>query len=169
MLPDPRKRQESHKRGRISSPRRENLALIVAAFSFGVSLAVGVVGYIAFHERTSVHLEGFAVANTLGSTPGGYGIDVSIINDSLRPVIVRSVSLEVDGVPVTEAAEYLPEPRILNDQSTRGDRPIEQAVAFPLAIPARGARTIGALFRFGHVDEVWYARERRSSRISFPL
>lgn len=127
-------------------------------FSLAVSLAVGVVGYIAFHERTSVDLEGFAVANTLSSTPSGYGVDVAIVNNSLRPVIVRSVGLEVDGVPVTEASEYLPEPRILKDQSMRGDQPVDQAIAFPLAIPARGTRTIGVLFRFGRVDEVWYAR-----------
>lgn len=137
---------------------RDNLALIVSAFSLGVALAAGLVSYFAFHEERSVNVDGFAVANTLGSTPNGYGVDVSVINDSLRPVIVSSVSLIVDGIKVTRASEYLPDPRSLNDQSTRGDESLEQALPFPLAIPARGTRTIGALFKFLRVDAVFYAR-----------
>lgn len=137
---------------------RDNLAVAMAAFSLGVAMAAGVVSYLAFHEDRSVNVEGFAIANTLGSTPNGYGVVVSIINDSLRPVIVRSVSVMVDGVSVTRASEYLSDPRSLNDQSTRGDESMQKALPFPLAIPARGTRSVGALFGFQRADEVFFAR-----------
>lgn len=138
--------------------RREIATLVVATIGVVISLLALVVSLLNHGEETTVKVEGVAVANTLGSTPMGYGIRVSIINDSLRPVIVKSLSLYVDGVAVAPAEEYLPDPRRLNDQSTRGDEPLHDAEPLPLAIPARGARTIAALLNFTRADEIFYAR-----------
>lgn len=142
--------------------KREIAPILISVSGIVISVLAFFLSYSVQNEQEAVRVEGVAVANTLGSTPKGYGIRLSLINDSLRPVIIRSVTLVVDGVRVAPALEYLPDARSLNDQSTRGDEPVRDAVPFPLTIRARGARTIAPLLSFAQADEIFYARRNNS-------
>lgn len=127
-------------------PRRESLALVISSISLAVSIIVGLLSYGALHEERAVRIDGFAAANPLGDTQPGYGIRVALINESLRPVIVRSMTLETDGTAIAPATSFLPSSKFLTDLSLQPDQPILATHTFPVALGARSTRTMAVFF-----------------------
>jgi hypothetical protein len=145
--------------------RRESLALVVAGFSLATAIVAGYLSYGALHEQRAVSIEGFAVANALGETKTGYGIRVSLVNESLRPVIVRSVDLMANGTKIGRAVAFTPEFDFLRYGSTMRDPGLE-AQPPPIAVGERSVRTVAALLDFSEpADEA----ERLDSRDKLEL
>lgn len=107
-----------------------------------------ILSFLADKEEAAVDFDAAASVNSLGSTPAGYAIRISLVNDSLRPVIVRSMRLKVSGKPVARIASFLSDDRAGSDASSLGDEPLEEARALPLALAARGTRTLVGLADF---------------------
>jgi len=90
--------------------------------------------------------------NFLGSTPAGYAVRISLVNDSLRPVIIRSMELKVSGRPLAPIAGFLSDTRAGADASALGDEPLEEARSLPFALTARGAQTLIGLADLSAAD-----------------
>ncbi len=122
----------------------------------------GVSAYFAHEaseEQRSVDLEGLATINSLGQTAAGYGVRVSLINGSLRPIIVRSIVLVVDGVRVAGATSYIKNAAILEDATRRHGQPFDDARTLPFTINARTTETIAAFLNLGSATEGLYLHE----------
>lgn len=112
------------------------------------------------NELTAVDLRGLASTNPFSSTPAGYAIRVSLSNGSLRPVIVRSMELEVAGEPVAEVTSFLPHAGPGADAVSLGDEPLESARSLPFAIPERGAQTLTAFADFSRAASQAYRKAK---------
>jgi hypothetical protein len=112
------------------------------------------------NELTAVDLRGLASTNPFSSTPAGYAIRVSLSNGSLRPVIVRSMELEVAGKPAAEVTSYLPHAGPGADAVSLGDEPLESARSLPFAIPERGAQTLTAFADFSRAASQAYRKAK---------
>jgi hypothetical protein len=117
------------------------LSVLIACFALLLS-------YLANQEEAAVDFDAAASVNSLGATPAGYAIHISLVNDSLRPVIVRSMRLKVSGRFVAPIASFLSDNRAGSDASALGDEPLEEARSLPVALAARGTRTLIGLADF---------------------
>jgi hypothetical protein len=129
---------------------RDSLALIISGISLSAALIAAYLSYSALHEQRAVHLGGFAAANPLGDMASGYGMRVSLINEGLRPIIVRSMALEVDNTTIGEATGFFRSTKFLTDLSLQPDQPLLAAQSFPFTLDARSTRTMAALFDIYH-------------------
>ncbi len=125
-----------------------------------ISLGAFYLSYLAHHETTKVDLRAVASTNPFGSTPVGYAIRVSLSNESLRPVIVKSMTLAVGGGPLAPVTSFLPNNGAKTDAVSLGDEPLEDAHSLPLALPARGATTLTAFADFSRAAEQAQLKER---------
>jgi hypothetical protein len=123
--------------------------------AFGVSIVSLVLAGLAAwwsheaqSENVAVEITAAASTNSLGSTPAGYAVRVSFVNDSLRPVIIRSMVLSVNKTPVARIASFLLDNRAASDAASLGDEPLEAARSLPVAVAARGAVTLTGLANF---------------------
>jgi hypothetical protein len=124
----------------------------LAVISLVVSILALVLSYLANREETAVNLHAAASINSLGSTPAGYAVRISFINESLRPVIVSSMMLKVDGVAVAPISSVLAGDEAGSDAASLGDEPLESARSLPFALPARGAQSITGLADFSRPE-----------------
>jgi hypothetical protein len=127
------------------------IGVVISVFAFFESRSVQ-------NELTAVDLRGFASTNPFGSTPAGYAIRVSLSNGSLRPVIIRSMKLEVAGKPVAEVTSYLPHAGPGATAVSLGDEPIENARSLPFAIPERGTQTVTVFADFSRAASLAYRK-----------
>jgi hypothetical protein len=139
--------------------RIDRITAVVAVASLALSIVALVVSYSAIREEAAVDLEAAASVNSLGSTPAGYAIRISFINQSLRPVIIRSIDLKVGGVPVASVESVLFDGRAGTDAAALGDEPLEDNRPLPLTLAERGAETLVGLANFSTVDRQASARE----------
>lgn len=116
--------------------------------SAAVAVAALILSILANQEETAVKFDAAAAVNPLGSTPAGYAIRISLINDSLRPVIVRSMELKESGKPTAPITSFLIDNRAGSDATALGDEPLETAHSLPVALGARSARTLIGLADF---------------------
>jgi hypothetical protein len=144
--------------------RRERAAIAISIVGLLISFAAAVFAYRAQKETSDVHLRAAGSITSLGSTPAGYAVQISFTNDSLRPVIVRSIELRVGGMPVAGVTRYLLDSRAGTDASALGDEPLEASRSLPFALSARGATTLTGFADFadfGFFGEREHARWRR--------
>lgn len=144
-------------------PRGTRLAKLGAAtgvLGFLISLGALYLSYVVHHEDTKVDLQAVASTDPFGSTPAGYAVRVSLSNESLRPVIVRSMTLTMGGEPVAPVTSFLPNEGAKTDAVSLGDEPLEDAHSLPLALPARGAMTLTAFADFSRAAEQALQKER---------
>jgi hypothetical protein len=127
------------------------LGVAFSGFAFSYSRSI-------HNELTAVDLRGFASTNWYSSTPAGYAIRVSLSNGSLRPVIIRSMKLEVAGEPVAKVLSYMPNAGAGADAVSLGDEPIEDALSLPFAIPERGTQTVTAFADFSQAASQAYRK-----------
>lgn len=122
--------------------------MIVSILSAVVALVALILSFLANQEETAVEFDAAASVNSLGSTAAGYAIRISLINDSLRPIIVRSMELKELGKPTASITSFLIDNRAGSDASALGDEPLETARSLPFALAARSARTLIGLADF---------------------
>jgi hypothetical protein len=119
-----------------------NWSTVVAAVSLVVSIGAFGLSWKTHGEATSVDFAAAGSINSYGSTPAGYAVRISLVNQSLRPIIVRSIELEESGRPIAPITTFLTDSRASTDASALGDEPLEDARPFPLTLPSRGAQTL---------------------------
>jgi hypothetical protein len=134
------------------------IGVAISIFSVVISVVALLQSRSVHNELTAVDLRGFASTNSFSSTPAGYAIRVSLTNGSLRPVIIRSMKLEVAGKPIAEVASYLPRGGPGADAASLGDKPIEDARGLPFAISERGAQTVTAFADFSRAASQAYRK-----------
>jgi hypothetical protein len=123
---------------------------VTAGVIFGlVGMITGTLSlYIAWQTRSeeaAVLLSAYPAASPGDLTHAGFGVRVQLVNESLRPVIVQSASLLVDGTKISDATGYLEDPRVL-DRSTLDPAAITSSrIDFPLSLSQREGRSVAIL------------------------
>jgi hypothetical protein len=88
-------KSKSEKRNKWGWP--EKIAFGVAFASLIVSGLAWKEGHDAKSEEKAIEVEAAASVDNLGSSPAGYAVRISLTNAGLRPVIVKSMELMIDG------------------------------------------------------------------------
>ena len=107
--------------------------------------------YRAEHEQAAIRFAAYPSASAGDLTSAGLGIRMQLVNQSLRPVIVRGASLWVGTTQLASATGYLKDPRGL---ARAADDPGAVTAAqsdFPLNLNAREGRTAALVFDFWNV------------------
>ncbi len=136
------------------------ITTLIAVISVLISIAALTLSYFANRETAAVDLRAVASTNSFGSTPVGYAVLVSFSNESLRPIIIRSMELKVAGKPVAPVTSFLLDNGAGADASSLGDEPIEDGHSLPFALPERGAQTLTAFADFSLADSQAHRGER---------
>jgi hypothetical protein len=138
------------------------------------SIALGLVGSItgvsglvlawqSQREESEVLLAAYASAGRDDLTAEGFGLRMEVVNASLRPVIVRSADLVLDGEVVAHASAYLDDPKVLDSARANPTLISDRSRPFPIGLGARSGRSLVV------VMDVWRpvarAETRRSNRL----
>lgn len=106
------------------------LALIVSILSFKVA------NRSAMEER-SVRFRSFATANARDHTNEGFGLRVTLLNESLRSLIVTSADLYLGDCKLGELVGWLDQPRILDRYPIEPGGVTENLLRPPITVQAR--------------------------------
>jgi hypothetical protein len=130
--------------------RRAFVAKGLGALGVAASLLISVIAFLesrhAGQEQTAVSFDAAASVNNLGSTPAGYAVRITLINASLRPIIVNKMVLKVGDTPIGPITGLL-----LGNRSAAvglGDQPLADERPLPFALAERGAVTLTGLASF---------------------
>jgi hypothetical protein len=121
-----------------------------AGVAFGlVGMATGITSlFLAWQvhsEETAVVLTAYPAATPSDLTHEGLALRVGLVNQSLRPIIVRDASLWQGEKRVGDAAGYLEDVKLL-EQSTVNPAAISDARRdLPITLEAREGRTVAVL------------------------
>jgi hypothetical protein len=107
-------------------------------------MLTGVLGlvfsYRAQQEQEVVKFAAYPSAGLSDLTGGGLGVRVQLVNQSLRPVIVRSASLWQGKKRLAAATGYLPNARVLDRADADPSTLVSGLADFPLNLGAREGR-----------------------------
>jgi hypothetical protein len=120
---------------------------ISAPLAFGlIGMITGASGlYLSWRtaeEESAVVLSAYASASRADVTSDGFGLRVELVNASLRPVIVRSASLVLDGGVAARASGYLDDPKLLDRARAEPALIGDSASSFPIGLGAREGRSV---------------------------
>ncbi|KKK83932.1 hypothetical protein LCGC14_2788430, partial [marine sediment metagenome] len=138
-------------------------ALVVAGLSYDISRGVR-------EEQQTVALEIDAAANIRDFTNEGYGLRVTLLNASLRPIIVKRAQLLMNGHLVAEASGYLNDTRVLDRYMIEPGRVTDRRRELPVAMGAREGKTVARLMDFRYFkagakeDPDSWKRQNRAER-----
>jgi hypothetical protein len=108
-------------------------------------LAGLVLAYRAQHEQEVVNLIAYPSAGPSALTASGLGVRLQLVNQSLRPVIVRGVSLWQGGIELARATGYAQDASVLDASELNAAALTNGLLAFPLNVGAREGRTTALL------------------------
>jgi hypothetical protein len=101
--------------------------------------------YRTQHEQAAVDFVAYPSAGSTDLTHAGLGVRVQLVNQSLRPVIVRSASLWQGQTRVADASGYLEDARALDRANIDPAAISQDRLNFPLGLNAREGRTVAFL------------------------
>jgi hypothetical protein len=101
--------------------------------------------YRTHNEQAAVDVVAYPSAGSSDLTHAGLGVRVQLVNQSLRPVIVRSASLWNGQNRVADAIGYLEDARELDRANTDPAAISRDRLDFPLGMNSREGRTIAFL------------------------
>ena len=95
----------------------------------------------AQREEQAITLQIDAAANIRDFTNEGYGLRLTIVNESLRPVIVTGVQLLQAGKLVGEATGYLSDPGVLERSPIEPGAVTDERRELPITLGPREGKT----------------------------
>jgi hypothetical protein len=131
--------------GRVSESTLMWSGVLFGVVGMVTGLAGFVLAYRAQHEQEVVNLAAYPSAGPSALTAGGLGVRLQLVNQSLRPVIVRSVSLWEGGTKLATATGYTQDARRLDEAQLDPAALTNGLLDFPLNVGAREGRTTALL------------------------
>ena len=132
--------------GLLSRTRRGLSVAIVVAF---VGMATGATSlyltWSARSEEAALLLSAYPTASQNDITPQGLGLRVELVNGELRPVVVRSADLLLDGEVVSAASGWVDNVGLL-DQAASNPSLLRGALrTFPITLDARAGKEVALM------------------------
>ncbi len=122
-----------------------SLALVIAV----VGMVTGVTGlYISWRsasEQAAIQLDAYATASPSDITPQGLAVRVEFVNQSLRPIVVRSAFLLLDGEVVSEATGWIDDVRLVEEAASDPARLRAAQLTFPIGLAAREGKSVALM------------------------
>ena len=121
-----------------------------AAVVFGlIGMVTGVLGlviaYQAQHEQQVVNFAAYPSAGLSDLTPQGLGVRVQVVNQSLRPVIVRGAALYDGKKRLARATGYFTDASVLDNAEVDPSQLTSRLTNLPLNLGAREGRPMALL------------------------
>ena len=118
-----------------------------------VALAAALVGmvtgvtslYISWRsttEQAEVRLNAYPTASPADITPQGLGIRVVLVNQSLRPIVIQSAALLLDGETVSQAIGWIDDVRLLESAASDPSSVSTAQQTFPIGLAAREGKSV---------------------------
>jgi hypothetical protein len=142
-----------------------------AAMAQGAAITFGVVGMLtgitslfltwqARSEETAVVLAAYPTASPSQLTHEGLAIRFEVVNQSLRPIIVRAASLWQRGEKIGDATGYLDDVRLVERSTIDPSAVTDARRDLPITLPARDGRALVLLI------DVWNPVVNASSSVA---
>jgi hypothetical protein len=123
-------------------PKGMNVAIIVAL----VGMATGVTSlYITWRstsEESALRLDAYPTASQTDISPQGLGVRTELVNESLRPVVIRSADLLLDGEVVSKASGWIGDAGLLERAASEPSRLTTSMRTFPIGLGAREGKSV---------------------------
>jgi hypothetical protein len=138
-----------------STPRRPDVAKrfsnrLTASLIFGlIGMLTGALSLVLTWrlsvEEAAVVLTAYPTASAVDLTHEGLGLRVELVNESLRPVIVRGASLWADREKLSEGVGFLEDVNLLDVSNVDPAAVSRGRRNFPITLNAREGRTVAVL------------------------
>ena len=121
------------------------MAIVIAL----VGMATGVTSlYITWRstsEEAALRLQAYPSASQSDITPQGLGVRVELVNESLRPVVLRSAELLLDGEVVSKANGWISDIGLLERAASDPTKLSAAQRAFPIGLQAREGKSVALM------------------------
>jgi hypothetical protein len=135
----------------VEASRRGSLRRIIGRTGISSGVIFGLVGmltgvtglvfgYRAQHEQEVINLAAYPSAGPSDLTASGLGVRLQVVNQSLRPLIVRGASLWQGGTELARATGYVQDAQVANGAELDQAALTDGLLSFPLNIGAREGR-----------------------------
>jgi hypothetical protein len=96
-------------------------------------------------EEAATRLDAYPTASQNDITPLGLGVRVELVNQSLRPIVVRSAALLLDGEVVSEASGWIDDVRLVEEAASDPARLRAAGLTFPIGLAAREGKSVALM------------------------
>jgi hypothetical protein len=122
-----------------------SLALAIALVGMVTGVTSLYVAWRSHSEETAITLDAYPTASQADITPQGLGLRVELVNQSLRPIVLRSASLVLDGEVVSQASGWIDDVRLVEEASSDPARLRAAQLTFPIGLAAREGRSVAVI------------------------
>jgi hypothetical protein len=126
-----------------------SLALVVGLVGMVTGVTSLYIAWSAQSEEAALRLNAYPTADLGDITPQGLAIRVELVNEGLRPIVVRSAQLLLDDAPVANASAWIDDAGVLEDAASEPSRLISSQRTFPISLDAREGKAVAL------VMDVW--------------
>jgi hypothetical protein len=133
---------------RAAAPRWARLQeKITAGLLFGlIGMMTGIAGLVVSYRNSAaesaVLLSAYPTASATDLTYAGFAVRVQLVNQSLRPLIVRQATLWDGDEQISDANGYLTDVGALDRSNLDPTALTESRIEFPISLNAREGRTV---------------------------
>lgn len=126
-----------------------SVALVAALVGMVTGVTSLYISWQSTREEAEVRLSAYPTASPDDITPQGLGVRVVLVNESLRPIVIRSAALVLDGEAVSQAIGWIDDVRLLEGTASDPSRTSAAQQTFPIGLAAREGKSVA------FVMDVW--------------
>lgn len=119
-----------------------NLTLLIALIGMATGLTSLYIGWQSNREESALRLSAYPSASLADITPQGLGVRVELVNESLRPIVLRSAQLLLDGEVVSTATSWVDDVAALDAAASQPARLALAQKTFPIGLRAREGNSV---------------------------
>ena len=119
-----------------------NVALVVALVGMVTGVTSLYISWRSTTEQAEVRLSAYPTASPDDITPQGLGIRVVLVNESLRPIVLRSAALLLDGATVAQATGWIDDVRLLDSAASDPSSVSAAQQTFPIGLAEREGKSV---------------------------
>lgn len=118
------------------------MALVVALVGMVTGVTSLYISWRSTTEQAEVRLSAYPTASPDDITPQGLGIRVVLVNESLRPIVLRSAALLLDGATVAQATGWIDDVRLLDSAASDPSSVSAAQQTFPIGLAEREGKSV---------------------------
>ena len=121
------------------------MALVVALVGMVTGVTSLYITWRSTSEESALKLAAYPTASQNDITPQGLGVRVELVNESLRPIVLRSAQLLLDGDVVSDANGWIADVGMLEEAASDPSRLTASRRTFPIGLGAREGKSVAIM------------------------
>ena len=121
------------------------MALVVALVGMVTGVTSLYITWRSTSEESALKLAAYPTASQNDITPQGLGVRVELVNESLRPIVLRSAQLLLDGDVVSDGNGWIADVGMLEEAASDPSRLTASRRTFPIGLGAREGKSVAIM------------------------